>query len=109
MKRCESVSLLSGRGSGYGAFMMQHMPESVASAEALNGQAYKTHPWSIYMDAPMIRWHTCPVDSTGHGKTFSGTFLTSQVMSSATGDRHWMSFGNASCLFLTPSEDSHAR
>ena len=109
MKRCESVSLLSGRGSGYGAFMMQHMPESVASAEALNGQAYKTHPWSIYMDAPMIRWHTYPVDSTGHGKTFSGTFVASQVMSFATGDRHWMSFGNASCLFLTPSEDSHAR
>lgn len=109
MKRCESVSLLSGRGSGYGAFMMQHMPESVASAEALNGQAYKAHPWSISMDAPMNRWQTCPVNSRGHGKTFSGTFLASQVTSPGTGDRHWMSFGNASYPFLTPSEDSHAR
>ncbi|MFP3439167.1 hypothetical protein R0K18_15430 [Pantoea sp. SIMBA_133] len=109
MKRCESVSLLSARGSGYGAFMMQHLPESVASAGALNGQAYKAYPWSIYMDAPMLRWHTCPVGSTGHGKTFSGTFVASQVTSPETGDRHWMSFGNATCMFLSPLEDSHAR
>lgn len=109
MKRCESVSLLSARGSGYGAFMMQHRPESVASAEALNGQTYKAYPRSIYMDAPMIRWQTCPVNSGGHKKTVSETFVASQVTSPETGDRHWRSFGNASYPFLTPSEDSHAR
>ncbi|WP_210478221.1 hypothetical protein [Pantoea ananatis] len=108
MKRCESLSLLSGKGSGYGAFMMQHMPESVASAEALNGQAYKAHPWSIYMDAPLTRWNVIPAASTGHGKTLSDPFMTSLVTSPETGDRHWISFGNASCPFLNPSEDSHA-
>jgi hypothetical protein len=109
MKRCESVSLLSGRGSGYGAFMLQHMPENMAAVGAMISQANRGGPWDSVVDSPLNQCNAIAVGTTGYGKICRDPFMASLVTSPATGDRQWISFGNASCTYFTPSEDSHAR